>query len=427
MIDVAPEALSLLGQMRLSFVHTNRGDRTTGRPTVTDQPSTVYLVAPDSGAPRRVVDLPPEVEGNVYWSPDMTKLAFFLPSPEAPGIYVLDLRIGVSTRVLALNSLNQGGFVDAPQWSPDSTRLAMALAGGYDVDIYVVSADGLGFQNLTQHGSFDFWPRWSPDSQWIAFLSDRERCPTWEPAAAGSCRSETEIGPASGQVHIVRTTSPYEVHRLSDEWASGPPTWANNTRVAFSTGDPLLGDQRVSLWLADINQRQARELTPPLGADLELNLNPAWSPDGSAVVFHQIAASAASGSSTTSDIIIMSADGIELGRNRDFSFVRFGFAAAWSPDGIRVTIGGRRGQCVYGVVILDQSAAPWRRVNPPPTSCDPSYSPDGQWIAFEGVSPRVDGRLDLYVVYASSGYGARSLTANLMGQIHNLGWVGGAR
>ncbi|MCZ7543668.1 MAG: hypothetical protein M5R40_09090 [Anaerolineae bacterium] len=76
-------------------------------------------------------------------------------------------------------------------------------------------------------------------------------------------------------------------------------------------------------------------------------------------------------------------------------------------------------------MILDRQAEPWRRVNPPPTSCDPQYSPDGQWIAFNGVSPRVDGRLDLYVVLASSGYGARNLTAGLMGQIHSLGWVGG--
>lgn len=423
---IAPEVLSALGKMQLSFVHTNRGTSILGTPTTTDQPSTVYLIAPEGGAPLKVVDLPATVEGNVYWSPDMTKLAYFLPSGDAPGVYVLDLRIGVSTRVFAIDSLNQGGFVDAPQWSPDSTRLAMALAGGYDVDIYVVSADGLGFTNLTQHGSFDIWPRWAPDGQWIAFMSDRERCPSWEPAVEGTCRSETAVSPTGGQLHIVRTASPYNVRRLADAWSAAPPIWVTNFQIGFSTGDPLLGDKRVSLWLANIDGTGARELTPARGVDTELNLNPAWAPDGSAVAFHQITtAKAAGGAVNTSDVVIVGADGVERGRTADFEFARYGFAASWSPDSAQVTIGGRRGQCIYGVVILDRQGVPWRRVNPPPTSCDPAYSPDGQWIAFDGINPRVDGRLDLYVVYSNSGYGARNLTANLLGQIHNLGWVGG--
>ncbi len=423
--EISSAVREALGQVRLSFVHTNKGDTLLGTPSVTDQPSTVYLASPEGGAPLKVVELPSEVEGNVYWSPDMTRLAYFLPSATAPGVYVLDLQIGVSTRVIAADSLNQGGFVDAPQWSPDSTRLAMALAGGYDVDIYVVSADGLGFTNITQHGAFDLYPRWSPDGQWIAFLSDRERCATWVPAVGGTCRTETAVSPGSGQLHIVRASGSHEVRRLSDEWSAGPPTWVGNFRVAFSTGDPLLGDRRVSLWLADISEGSARELTPPLGLDAELNLNPSWSPDGAAVVFHQITtANAAGGAVNTSDVVVVSAGGVELGRISDFNFPRFGFAASWSPDGQSVTIGGRRGQCAYGVVILDARAALVRRTNPPPTSCDPAYSPDGQFIAFNGINPRVDGRLDLYVAFPT-GYGARNLTGSLLGQIHNLGWVGG--
>ncbi|MCZ7543670.1 MAG: hypothetical protein M5R40_09100 [Anaerolineae bacterium] len=50
--DISPSVLSILGEMRLSFVHTNEGDRLAViTPSVTDQPSAVYLVAP--GAARR--------------------------------------------------------------------------------------------------------------------------------------------------------------------------------------------------------------------------------------------------------------------------------------------------------------------------------------------------------------------------------------
>jgi Tol biopolymer transport system component len=423
--EISPAVLNALGRMHLSFVHSNVSASLVGTPTVTEQPTTVYLVSPEGGAPFKVVDLPPSVEGNVYWSPDMTKLAYFLDSGEAPGVYVLDLEIGVSTRVIATSSLSQAGFMDAPQWSPDSTRLAMALAGGYDVDIYVVDADGLDFTNLTLHGAYDLWPRWSPDGRWLAFISDRERCPTWVPAAEGTCRTEASLGLESGQLHIVRAESPHQVRRLADEWGFGPPIWVTNTHIAFSTGNPALGDQRVSLWLTGVDGSGARELTPPRGVDTELNLNPSWAPDGSAVIFHQVTtANTSEGPVNTSDVVIVSSDGEELGRTDEFNFARFGFSADWSPDATSVTIGGRRGECVYGISILDDEASSLVRANPPPTSCDPTYSPDGIWIAFVGINPRIDGRLDLYMAYRS-GYGARNVTGTLLGQVRILGWVGG--
>jgi Tol biopolymer transport system component len=64
------------------------------------------------------------------------------------------------------------------------------------------------------------------------------------------------------------------------------------------------------------------------------------------------------------------------------------------------------------------------RGNPPPSMCEPVYAPDGSLLAFTGVNPRQDGRLDIYVANAN-GFGAQNLTANLRGNINLLGWVGG--
>jgi Tol biopolymer transport system component len=56
--------------------------------------------------------------------------------------------------------------------------------------------------------------------------------------------------------------------------------------------------------------------------------------------------------------------------------------------------------------------------------CDPAFSSDGAFIAFTGVNPRVDGRIDVY--YANSnGFGANNLTVDLKGQVDFIGWVGG--
>jgi Tol biopolymer transport system component len=98
-------------------------------------------------------------------------------------------------------------------------------------------------------------------------------------------------------------------------------------------------------------------------------------------------------------------------------------AAAWSPDGSRVAIGGV-GQCPYGALVMDSSLNVITAANPPPSMCEPAWSPDGQYIAFTGINPRLDGRVDVYVAN-NNGYSIGNLTGAFRGQIRMFGWVGG--
>ena len=63
----------------------------------------------------------------------------------------------------------RGGELCCPEWSPDGTRLAIAL----DSAIVVVDRNGKGRRLVTQAGS-NSSPTWSPDGRWIAFESDRD-------------------------------------------------------------------------------------------------------------------------------------------------------------------------------------------------------------------------------------------------------------
>ena len=120
----------------------------------------------------------------------------------------------------------------------------------------------------------------------------------------------------------------------------------------------------------------------------------------------------------------MTADGELIRRDDELDFPRYGMSAVWSPDGDRIAIGGSSGQCPYGIRVKEGNYSSVATGNSPPSMCDPAFSADGSFIAFTGVNPRVDGRIDVY--YSNSnGFGANNLTVDLRGQVDFIGWVGG--
>jgi hypothetical protein len=56
------------------------------------------------------------------------------------------------------------GDIDAPQWSPDGTKIVFSTPSA-DGDIYTVNTDGSNLQNLTNSASGDFYPTWAHSPQ----------------------------------------------------------------------------------------------------------------------------------------------------------------------------------------------------------------------------------------------------------------------
>ncbi len=52
------------------------------------------------------------------------------------------------------------GYNSAPAWSPDGKRIAFVSQRDGNNEIYVMSADGSGQENLTQHPDMDTLPSW---------------------------------------------------------------------------------------------------------------------------------------------------------------------------------------------------------------------------------------------------------------------------
>jgi Tol biopolymer transport system component len=400
----------------------NQNDRDGVGDVRTPQPATnletlYFASATSPGVRTPILQLNASTEDQVYIAPSGNAIAYFLEDPNGvgTGLYLLDVTVGISGRILAIPSLLQRGFYSEPNWSPDGSQLALALETGYSLDIFAIARDGATFRNLTNHGSNDVWPAFSPDGRSLLFVSDRARCPSWTPGEANSCDSQVSI-PSGGNPYVMDLNTE-EVRQISTQWLVEPPRWVNNRQVAFANGEPALGDPERVLWLVDTVTTQERAVRLSGGPAEQVNLAEAWAPNGGSVVFQD-------GSGTANIITLMAANGNLIGRSEDLNFPRFGISASWSPDSTRVAIGGAGGNCPYGSRIFDGSFTPIARGNPPPSMCDPIFSPDSLLLAFTGVNPRVDGRVDVYVSN-NNGSGAVNLTGDLRGQIKLIGWVGG--
>ena len=412
-----------IANQMIAFLSVNRQESIAN--IATAQPftgvQTVYFASPYSARSRiPVLELESNARLELFLAPPGNALAYVVSNgdPRTDGLYILDLATGFSARVLAgSNPLTQRGSYMPPSWSPDGSQLALALASGYDIDIFLYAKDGSGRTRVASQASFDFHPSFSPDGSAIAFVSDRATCPSWRPGDIDACDARTEPTPRSGQVYLYELASG-SVSLIADLPVSEAPRWINKTMLSLASGDPfdLLNPQR-RIWRLDISDGDLREIRLADSPDEASILSERWSPTGSAALAHE--------TGRANRLLLLGADSQLLGADESLVFPRYGLSAAWSPDGARIAIGGTGGHCPYGVRVTDSRLGRVASANPPPTMCDPHYSPDGQFIAFAGVNPRLDGRNDIYVASAN-GFGASSITSDLRGQVALLGWVGGS-
>ncbi len=405
----------------VAFISANRqqtiGNIATAQPFTGLQ--TLYFASP-ARAFRRIPVL--ELESaqllEVFLAPRGNALAFARvdDNPNLAGLYILNMSLGLTARVLpGENALLQRGIYSEPSFSPAGSQLALTAASGFDLDIFLIDINDGSSTAITRSGSYEFWPSWSPDGRTIAFVSDRADCPSWDPNQPEACDARTQSPPDGGHIYLHELASG-EVTRLSDVKTHEAPSWINDSLLAFSSGNPfdLLNPQR-RIWQANIDTGEVREVRRP-GDSATSYLSEAWSPSGIRVLVQLADAG--------NRAALLLADGTLAAEDSSLAFPRFGMAADWSPNGGRLAIGGSGGNCPYGVRVKNGAFESVANGSPPPTMCDPQYSPDGEYLAFSGVNPRVDGRNDVYIASAN-GFGATSLTSDLRGQVKLIGWVGG--
>ncbi len=243
----APPVGTTAGPQRLVYTKTqDMGYVHSGRHSGWSLANAIYAVDSDGSNNQQLR----QVKGYLWapvWSPDGSRVAFCHYANGRGQIYVMSSDGGQATNVSANPYCDR-----SPVWSPDSSQIAFVSDRDGDWNIYVMEADGSGQVRLTNSPGNDQAPAWSPDGQQLAFQSDR----------GGDVDIYVMDADGSNQRPVVELPGDQK-----------EPTWSpDGRRLAFVS----LGWVYPNLSVVTLQTRQVKWVLhmPYIGS-------PRWSPDGS--------------------------------------------------------------------------------------------------------------------------------------------------
>jgi Tol biopolymer transport system component len=163
----------------------------------------------------------------------------------------------------------------------------------------------------------------------------------------------------------------------------GTAAWSpDGRRIAFTRSD---NQKTADIWVMNANGCEQRRLTdtPKIYED-----SPAWSPDGRRIAFHRSTLLAGG----VNDIYVVDANGDDVAKLTKTTNAYEG-APAWSPDGQQIAFGRTfvtKHDPSVGIYVMNADGSNQRLLTRGPVFDDvipalPTFSPDGQQIAFLGL------------------------------------------
>jgi TolB protein len=299
-------------------------------------------------------------------------------------IYALDMTRGVTQRLFTSRPDTAPGLPVV--WSPDGEQIAY-LSDDPNVETYLADSQGLDPRRLTgEPTDSEYNAAWSPDGKWLAFIGERDGI--WDVYLAANDGSNPRKLTAGSRSFRSLAWSP------------------DNRHLALES----LGIANIDIYILDTGTGTIRNLTRFPGNDIR----PAWSPDGTEIAFLSSRNSGNLGN-TRYDLYIVSSSGHNLRRYTTNFPADATWQPNWSADGERIVLGAASwagGSDIYLIDVAYGLARNITRDNARDGS--PTWSPDGQWIAFE---TRRTGNWQIDLVSAD-GWKRRQLTRDLSDSRH---------
>lgn len=301
-------------------------------------------------------------DANPAWSPDGRTLLFESERDGNREVYVMNADGGNQIRLTRNNAADV-----TPSWSPDGARIAFASNrdtgppyNPYNLDIYVMNADGSNVRRIVDDPEYDVGPQWSPDGRKILFVSGRTgNFNVFEMNVDGSDQRNLTADP---------------------QQSDGAPIWSlDGNNIAFSRRI----EGKNQLFLMDAAGGNLKRVTN----NAANNEAPSLSPDGSKLVFQ-------SDRDGNSEIYAASVDG-ELAQLTDDA--ADDLSPDWSPDGNRIAFSSNRNGKQHIYVMNADGSSLTQITNSAAEDTEPAWAPDGKQIAFTSVR---DGNQDIYVMNA---------------------------
>ena len=213
--------------------------------------------------------------------------------------------------------------------------------------ICIVNADGSGYRRLTsEDDTRHYYPSLSPDGRSVVYSGFNIQSKHYE---------IYEMDLSTGETRSL-------TYAFGD--LNGPEISPDGSTIVFTRF--FTDSDHPTIWLMDRDGSNFRQVSNTAAWD------PTWSPDGKQILF-------ASYAGELSQLFIINADGTGLHQVSNFPALRG--RSDWSPQNLIVTYSGKAWHReVFG---LDLDGSNQHQISPGGgNSQGPSFSPDGQWIAF---------------------------------------------
>ena len=237
---------------------------------------------------------------------------------------------------------------------------------------------------------------------------DGAYAPSWSPDGKRIVFSSRRDGNA--EIYVMDADGGNQRRLTNNRSDDGYPSWSpDGERIAFASWDGIVKNFAINfdIYVMDADGGNPQNLTNNPFDDR----SPSWFPDGERIVFHSSRDGHFKGKGgITSEIYVIETDGMNeqrLTNNR-----KNDRHPSWSPDGERIAFSSdRKGDFEnFDIYVIDADGGNQQRLtNNRSDDRHPSWSPDGKRIVF--ASER-DGNSEIYVINAGGAWHPRRLTNN---------------